>query len=233
MRILILISVSVFALSSCTKDKTAPAIYSPTFGADAAFYSGDSIPLSLTFVDNKDLDRLEFEISPDDPDEIPSTVTLPFYYSGEAIANGNTVFIEEIIPVPDSAATGDYNMLVTGYDQAGNTTSQTFNFKVINSLDASAPELVKVNIADTVSASLFTTIKATALDNTALAEVKVRLVQNATSEEILFQTFLPVEGLFQIEQLLNFPIEGRYTFSIELRDWANNSATYDYIISVI
>ena len=134
---LILLLFLASGIQSCKKtdtDTQAPSIVVLLPNTGDHFIPGSNLTVVATFHDYIELGsyRIVIRWNTDIQNISPNPAVAPWDYLLEEPISGNNNSINKIIDVPENIRMGDYDLIVTCFDKAGNEVSKTDTISITN-----------------------------------------------------------------------------------------------------
>ncbi len=229
---LLYLGISVLiGLNSCKKDladREKPSIVAFNVPADSATVSGNTLHIEAVFSDNHELAQYKLIIKPSDEAFVPidSTALLAWNLTRIWDVTGNSTTVSQDISIPDSIATGWYELMLNVVDASGNLSpTDTQHVFIQSPLDTQLPTLLLQWPADLqyLSNTSTLTVNADASDNVGISAAVFKVYGGSTQvhSEIQYPASNPASLTF------NFPLSGLsnglYRFELTLYDKALNS----------
>lgn len=134
---LILLLLIASGIQSCEKsdiDNQSPSIVVLQPNSGDPFSPGSNLTVVATFHDYIDLGKYNIEIkwNTDEQNISPDPTITPWDYFLEEPISGNNKAINKTINVPEDIRLGNYDLILSCFDKAGNTVSKTVIVNIAN-----------------------------------------------------------------------------------------------------
>jgi hypothetical protein len=205
--------------TGCKKKDTAPTVYLPH--SVGAVSTDDTIAFEFTATDDQELAEIGYFITTG-IDTIPGILPSWQVITSTAIA-GNTAFMGDTLPVPDSISAGNYRFGVFAVDAMGFRDSLVDDFIITSKLDSLMPRLDTIVAPDTLTIGDELSLSFSLSDDTRLVFASYML-SSLVNDSTLVQRESPVSGL-SFADSLKLPDIGdfqRVRFEVNFYDWVNN-----------
>lgn len=218
-------------LISCGKepaDKEAPKVLVITSPADSAQFTGDILHFKASFSDNVNLSQYKLQIVPSAGNFFPEDSVALSYWDFTRVyeIDGMDVSVFPDISIPDTIASGWYDLIVNTVDASGNlSTNDSTSIYIRNQIDYFEPYVLLLWPADLQTFSASDTLRATAAasDNISLSSTQFKVyasnqllssaTQNNSGTNSSIEFRFPLTGLSA----------GTYRYEITQYDGALNS----------
>ncbi len=198
--------------------------------------TGSEIVLNLQFSDNRNLSQYKVDIHNNFDCHSHGRIAASAWQLLK-IENitGQTVAVEEVLPVPEDALAGDYHLQILCLDALGNeATPLIYSIKVENSID-NVPPVLSLTEPSSASVSVAKgndlTFRGTVSDNYSIANGKIEITYTDPEGTEFFplQEFFSEASGKEADFDLKFTVpssavSGKHTFRVKTYDTYNNSS---------
>lgn len=206
------------------KDKRAPVVDWPFPADKQSITSGDTVGWQAVVVDDRMLDSISIDFTPDfdRPTAIPHL--LPEYrHTYQVAVTGDTRQLDYSLIVPDSTMAGSYRGNLTAIDAAGNRTVAEKSFTVKNVLDGQGPTIDSVGCTDSLQVGSAFDFYTWATDDLRLAYARWEIRRVAT-DSVVGAALMLMDTPADVASFLwpGATVAGQYRVQITVGDWVNN-----------